>query len=138
MNLRLRGMWTRVPTTSTNGTYVNLLFGMVPPKTQLKKCFPEFEVVAATTSFWPEWGAGTIRYVSYTDFQRAIWLLFCETWRAKVCPVCSLYFIAEKPAQAYCSNSCSSRAHQSSSLRWWREKGVKRRAAKAKANTRRR
>jgi len=134
----LRALWTRDPATSTNGTYINLLFGLNGPVEQMKKCFPEFTPKIAMTSFWPEWGAGVVRYVSYTDFQRAIWLLFCETWRAKVCASCSLYFIAEKPAQSYCSTSCSSRAHQSSSLKWWRERGARRRAAKADRERRKR
>jgi hypothetical protein len=131
----LRGLWTHNPETSTNGTYVNLLFGTVAPVEQLKRCFPDITPAVATTSFWPEWGAGAVRYVSYNDFQRAIWLLFRESWRAKVCAKCAIYFIAAKPAQSYCSNLCSSRAHQSSSLRWWREKGSQRRIARDK-NTR--
>jgi hypothetical protein len=128
----LRALWTRDPATSTNGTYINVLFGLIAPVEQLKKIFPRFNPAVATTSFWPEWGAGVIRFISYTDFQRTIWALFCESWRAKVCASCSLYFIAEKPAQGYCSISCSNRAHQSSSLRWWREKGAKRRTKRTK------
>ena len=128
----LRALWTRDPATSTNGMYINLLFGLTSPVEQFKKCFPGLNPAAAITSFWPEWGAGAIRYVSYSDFQRAVWLLFCESWRAKVCASCSLYFIAEKPAQAYCSIPCSSDAHRSSSLKWWRKKGARRRVKRAK------
>jgi hypothetical protein len=127
----LRALWTRDPATSTNGTFINILFGLEIPKGQFEKCFPHFRPGVATTSFWPEWGAGVIRFVSYTDFQRAIWLLFCELWRAKMCASCSQYFIAEKPAQSHCSISCSSRAHNASSLKWWRKKGAKRRAGRA-------
>jgi hypothetical protein len=133
----LRSIWTRNPATSTNGTFINALFGLQLPIEQVKKCFPELSPTAATTSFYPEWGAGVIRFVSNTDFQRAIWLLFCELWRAKVCPSCSAYFIAEKPAQNYCSISCSGRAHQSNSLKWWREKGAKRRNARTKRRSQR-
>ena len=132
----LRSIWTRNPGTSTNGTFINALFGLELPADQLKKCFPESTPTAAKTSFHPEWGAGVIRFVSNTNFQRAIWLLFCELWRAKVCPSCSAYFIAEKSAQNYCSISCSSRAHQSNSLKWWREKGASRRNARTERTSR--
>lgn len=126
----LRSLWARNSATSTNGMFINVLFGLDLP-IEAKKCFPKFEIKQATTSFYPEWGAGVIRFVSNTDFQRAIWLLFCEVWRAKICASCSSYFIAEKPAQTYCSVSCSTRVHQSISLKWWREKGAKRRSARA-------
>ena len=132
----LRSIWIRDPRTSTNGEFINVLFGLVLPKKPLMECFPNAAPTGLPTSFYPEWGAGVIRFVSDTDFQRAIWLLFCELWRPKICPACALYFIADKPAQMYCSGSCSTRAHQSISLKWWREKGSKRRAARALAKGR--
>jgi hypothetical protein len=132
----LRSNWTRNPQTSTNGKYINMLFGLDLPDERVKKCFAAFEYSAATTSFYPEWGAGVIRFVSNTDFQRAIWLLFCESWRAKICPSCSTYFIAEKSAQTYCGISCGNRAHRSNSLKWWRAKGANRRAARTLAKRR--
>jgi len=128
----LRSVWIRT-LASTNGTFINLLFGLNLPLEQIESCFPGYSAKGAPTSFYPEWGAGVIRFVSNSDFQRAIWLLFCERWRAKICPACSLYFIAEKSAQTYCSLSCGNRAHQSNSLRWWREKGAKRRTDRKQA-----
>lgn len=129
----LRGLWARDPATSTNGTYVNLLFGIhKPPASLLKKCFPNSTPAVAITSFSPEWGAGVVRYVPCNDFQLAIWELFRQSWRGKVCAACQRYFVAEKPAQTYCDTSCSNRVHRSSSLKWWREKGARRRARKGK------
>jgi hypothetical protein len=127
----LRGLWARDPSTSTSGSSVNLLFGLEgPPDSLLKKCFPGRQPAVALTSFRPEWGAGFVSYFPYNDFQQAISLLFRESWRAKKCADCKIYFIAEKSAQLYCGTSCSNRAHQSSSLKWWREKGARRRAQK--------
>lgn len=80
-----------------------------------------------------DWCAGAVDYVSRLDFQRAVWLLFSESWRAKICPRCSRYFLAQKPAQLYCSLSCSNAAHRASSLSWWKKKGSQRRAARTKA-----
>jgi hypothetical protein len=85
--------------------------------------------------FWPDWTGGRVEYVSRLDFQRSVWLLFCESWRAKLCPKCSRYFLAEKPAQLYCSVSCSSAVHRASSLKWWKQKGSQKRAARAKQRT---
>lgn len=128
----LRALWARDPSTSTNGTYVNVLFGMVRPEAQIKKCFPEMKPADPSASFWPEWGVGVVRYIPCNDFQRAIWELFRQSWRGKVCAACRRYFVAEKPAQTYCDTSCSNRVHRSSSLKWWREKGARRRARKGK------
>lgn len=85
--------------------------------------------------FFPDWSTGTIAYVSRMDFQMAAWALFRESWRAKVCPKCSTYFLAAKPAQMYCSVNCSTDAHRASSLGWWRQKGSKKRK---RANERKR
>jgi hypothetical protein len=78
--------------------------------------------------FAVNWNASAIRYIPQRTFQRAVWLLFCQSWRAKVCPNCSKYFLAGKPAQLYCSSDCSGDAHRASSLSWWREKGSRKRA----------
>jgi hypothetical protein len=83
--------------------------------------------------FWPDWTSGRVEYASRTDFQRSVWLLFGESWRAKVCPRCSTYFLAQKSAQLYCSVSCSSATHRASSLNWWKQKGSQKRAARKRA-----
>jgi hypothetical protein len=78
--------------------------------------------------FWPDWNTGIAGYRAKTDFQCAVWNLFRQSWRAKVCARCSAYFIADKPAQSYCSTECSNQAHLASAVRWWKEKGASRRA----------
>lgn len=158
----LRRFWTRDPAYVQKGSYVNLLFGAVrdlpliaagqvapmslesePPIAELDRVIAPLRTSFPLLSgrnfpyvpvawFLPDWNTGVVRFISQTDFQRAIWLLFGESWRAKVCPSCSAYFIAEKAAQLYCSIACSNAAHQSSALRWWRSKGARRRAALTK------
>ena len=113
---------------STNGTFVNQVLGLVAPEAQIQRAFPNRRLgPPMTSSFLPEWGAGMVRFISRNDFQRAVWLLFQESWRAKLCAMCGRYFIAAKPAQGYCSPKCSNQAHRSGSSRWWKEKGAENR-----------
>jgi hypothetical protein len=81
----------------------------------------------------PRWMAGDFAYIPSNDFQRALYLLFQESWRAKICARCSTYFVASKPAQLYCGTACSGGVKRERTLKWWREKGAKLRAEKAKA-----
>lgn len=153
----LRRFWTRDPNTLKDGFKIRLLFGTVDYEEMQKIFAGEVfinrslgEAIAPLTNlhpeigipsgplplacFWPDWSSGTVEYISQIDLQRAVWLLFRESWRAKVCPKCSAYFLVQKSAQIYCSLSCSNSAHQASSLRWWKEKGARRRVSRAKAS----
>jgi len=87
--------------------------------------------VSSRAVVYPDWKAGHFSYLPENEFQRAFYLLFVEHWRAKVCARCSTYFVAQKPAQLYCSVGCSNAAHGTAALKWWREKGAQLRAAKA-------
>ena len=73
------------------------------------------------------WKFGDFNYFPLTDFQKAFYLLFRERWRAKICAQCSRYFIADKPAQRYCSTTCYGTARSKQALHWWRTKGDPRR-----------
>jgi hypothetical protein len=153
----LRRFWTRDPDALKYGFNTDLLFGTVSydemqkiiagkvsadwalekALAPLRNLHPGLHVPEGSVpfaSFWLDWSAGTVAYISQIDFQRAIWLLFRESWRAKVCPKCSTYFLVQKPAQLYCSPACSQAAHRTSSLTWWKKKGFRRRATRAKAN----
>jgi hypothetical protein len=149
----LRGFWTRDPVALKDGFRVAALFGTLGDANpvfvdSLASCEPFQNAVSALkysypgvrppnmqpiAMFWPNWITGIVEFVSHTDFQGAVWSLFRESWRARVCLSCSTYFFAEKAPQLYCSVACSNSAHQSSALKWWREKGTQRRAAQAKA-----
>jgi hypothetical protein len=76
----------------------------------------------------PTWGTGTFSYTPINDFQRAIYQLFLESWRAKTCSRCSKYFISDKPAQIYCSTECSGGKKRERALAWWNQTGAERRA----------
>lgn len=151
----VRGFWIREESVLRDGFNVRLLFGTLDYDeiqavlagtsfrgmrldraiAPLLNTFPRVRISSNTVDlakFWPDWHTRTVMYSPGNDFQRAIWLLFTQSWRAKVCPGCSTYFLVSKPAQIYCGLSCSSAAHQASSLKWWREKGLQRRTARSK------
>jgi hypothetical protein len=77
----------------------------------------------STPVIHPSWASGEFHYTPLNDFQCAVFLLFKESWRAKTCSVCERCFIASKPAQVYCSPSCSGEAKRRRSLLWWHETG---------------
>jgi hypothetical protein len=88
---------------------------------------------------WPDWKTGDVLYSSQNNFQRAFYFLFRESWRARICPLCKLYFVAQKPRQKFCSMSCSTRSRLASNMDWWRRVGATRRRKKGqKRETRRR
>jgi hypothetical protein len=49
---------------------------------------------------------GAITWEFGCPFQRAIYDLKQDRWRAMVCPQCHKYFIADKTAQKFCSSKC--------------------------------
>src|SRR5262249_47987835 len=143
----LRAFWTRDPVVLRTGEATSLLFGIKDYSdlndilsgevsssmdaldralAPLRFAHPTLQLptgLSGLACFWPNWTSGCVEYISHLDFQRAIWLLFSESWRAKICPKCSTYFLAQKPPQLYCSVGCSNAVHRASSLNWWREKG---------------
>jgi hypothetical protein len=102
---------------------------------ELRKTYPQVGV-GIRPGVYPVWGSGVFTYVPDNDFQRAVYQLFLETWRARVCPRCSRYFIAQKAAQIYCSTKCGGGVKRERSLEWWRREGAARRRT-AKKLTRR-
>ena len=94
---------------------------------KLRELRPEISV-GSRPIVAPIWGAGVFSYTPLNDFQRAIYQLFLESWRAKTCSRCSKYFIAEKPAQIYCSTTCSGGVKLKRAREWWNREGAKRRA----------
>lgn len=78
--------------------------------------------------------AGAITWEFGCSFQRAIYDLMQDRWRAMVCPQCHKYFIADKTAQKFCSTKCTAEAKQKKSLEYYYRKG---RAQRSKAKTKR-
>jgi hypothetical protein len=56
-------------------------------------------------------------------YQRAVYDLTQEMWRAMVCPVCGKCFVADKTAQRYCSTRCYGDKKAQNSLDYYYRKG---------------
>jgi hypothetical protein len=80
----------------------------------------------------PDWRTGTFRYEPDTEFRRAVYTLFRQSWRAKICPRCMKYFIGDKPPQMYCSTKCYGAAKRDRDLQLWRTTGSERRRQRMK------
>jgi hypothetical protein len=74
------------------------------------------------------WNYGDFAFVPENDFQRAIYILFRQSWRARICPRCQMYFVARRPKQTFCGTACSAGSRLSSKLKWWKRVGAKRRS----------
>ena len=85
----------------------------------------------------PHWRSGEFRYYPQKDFQRAVYLLFLQSWRAKLCVRCGRYFIADRPPRLYCSTGCNGQAKRKRDLDWWRREGSPRQKKKSKNKAKR-
>lgn len=108
---------------------------------ELKQKHPTLEALQLLV-VRPIWARGSFIYCPTStaprnEFQIALFVLFRESWRAKVCPGCSTFLVAEKSAQLYCSPECSNAAHRASLLKWWRAVGASKRARRRRPARRR-
>ncbi len=69
------------------------------------------------------WKTGMFDYQPACDFQRAVHLLFKQSWRAMVCGRCDKSFVADHPKQVYCGTACSNKAKLLRSKTWWERHG---------------
>jgi len=74
------------------------------------------------------WRYGEFVLVTRNDFQRAFYVLFRQSWRARVCRRCKTLFIARKPKQGFCGTQCSAGSRLASKRKWWRRVGAQKRA----------
>jgi hypothetical protein len=70
-----------------------------------------------------DWERGELCYEPANDFQRAVYTLFCQSWRARFCRECQRMFIAEHHPQMYCGLSCSATARRKRDLKLWKSSG---------------
>ena len=101
---------------------------------QLKDKYPRASI-PVMPSVYPHWELGDFAYAPQNDFQKAIYLLFRESWRARTCNHCSAYFIANKPAQLYCSTRCSGEVKKGHSRDWWKRQGAAKRRKRMKTTS---
>lgn len=77
---------------------------------------------------------GSIEWEFGCQFQRAVYDLIHERWRAMICPWCARYFIAGKTAQKFCSTKCWGEKKQKQSNDYYHRKGRAERARKKTIN----
>jgi hypothetical protein len=73
--------------------------------------------------FCADWDEGVFCYEGGCDFQRALYLLFRESWRARMCEKCGAKFIARRAAQKFCTTDCSENMQRELKQKWWAEHG---------------
>jgi hypothetical protein len=71
------------------------------------------------------------------DFLGAFYLLFRQSWRARLCARCNIFFVARRPKQTFCGTACSAGSRNASKLKWWHRSGAKRRAHQRKMSLKR-
>jgi len=83
-----------------------------------------------------DWQKGVIAYEARTEFQKALYTLFCHSALVKVCanPNCTTlpYFIAARATQRYCSEQCAEWFQRELKRRWWASNGNEWREKRAK------
>lgn len=132
-----RACWPTVPQHNdvfTGDTFL-ILLGIDPPAgigdwvdafQAIRDSYPLAKADAPQFSrLQADWKTGTFEYAPDNDFQRAVYILFREGWRAKTCVQCSRRFIANKPVQSYCSTNCAGEAKRERNLAWWNRDGKK-------------
>jgi hypothetical protein len=80
---------------------------------------------------------GEITWKFGCDLQQSVYDLMQCRWRAKICPECGRYFIADKTAQTFCSTRCAGEKKRKRSLKYWNREGRKNRAKKQRISQRR-
>jgi hypothetical protein len=66
---------------------------------------------------------GEILWNFPSEFQRTLYELMKIRWKAKMCPQCGRYFVADKTAQRFCSTNCSNKAKLARSNEHWHKTG---------------
>jgi hypothetical protein len=107
--------------------YLRILLGIETAPGAEEEGTPEDSWIVGLSSmpakFDAEWGEGVFTYEGACDFQRALYWLFRESWRARFCEKCDAKFIARRTAQKYCSTDCSENMQRQLKRRWWAEHG---------------
>jgi hypothetical protein len=97
---------------------------------------PRAQIHRIPAQFFADWDEGTFHYRGMCHFQRALFLLFRESWRARVCEKCGYKFVARRVAQRYCTRECSESKQKELKRRWWNEHGEEWRKRRMKSKRR--
>lgn len=108
--------------------YLRILLGIESAPEPASEGTPEDAWIVGLASipaqFTADWDEGVFRYQGSCDFQRALYLLFLDSWRARVCEKCERKFIAARAAQKFCTTDCSEAMQREFRRRWWAEHGA--------------
>jgi hypothetical protein len=123
--------------------YLDVLLGIQPGLEPKNEMTPEESWIVDLQSIPPvefqaNWDEGVFRYQGGCDFHRALYLLFRESWRARVCDKCNANFIARRAAQKYCSTDCSEAMQRDLKRKWWSQHGEAWRRKRKRLSSRRR
>lgn len=79
-----------------------------------------------------EGNTGEILWKFGCILQQAVYDLMQTRWRAKICPICGSYFVAEKTARKLCSTRCTGEQLIKRSLKYYFSKGKAKRQERQK------
>jgi hypothetical protein len=71
-----------------------------------------------------DWESGEFLCELRTDFQCAVYSLFRQSWRARICRECQKFFIAAKHPQTFCSIRCSTAVKLRRNRAFWKSEGT--------------
>lgn len=71
-----------------------------------------------------DWESGEVFFELRTDFQRAVYALFRQSWRARVCRECQKLFVAVRHPQMFCSAQCSMTVKLRRNRAFWKNRGT--------------
>jgi hypothetical protein len=122
--------------------YLRILLGIESALEPADEGTPEDSWIVGLSSipaqFYADWDEGIFRYEGGCDFQRALYLLFLDSWRARVCEKCGAKFIAARAAQKFCTTDCSAAVQREFRRRWWAEHGAAWRQKRRESNLKKR
>ncbi len=75
--------------------------------------------LGSTARIFPSWPSGQFVYMEANPFQAAVYRLFRESWRARICRTCQKHFVADKQQRQYCSAACAGEGKRRIDLEWW-------------------
>jgi hypothetical protein len=71
-----------------------------------------------------DWERGELCYEPANDFQWAVYTIFRQSWRARICRECQKLFIAAKHPQMFCRVRCSAAVKLRRNRVFWKNRGT--------------
>jgi hypothetical protein len=118
-------MWKELPEEKPHPVTINGITVEIRPK--------ETDTIAGLPYGTPvvDGNTGIITWSFGCQFQRVVYDLMQDRWRAMVCPECGKYFVADRTAQKHCSSKCYGVKKRKQALSYHYRKGRAAKQAKA-------